>query len=62
MKQALIGRTRRTVLVLDRSKFTHAAMTAVCDATSLDVVVTEDTTPAETIASLEAAGTVVHRV
>jgi hypothetical protein len=37
-------------------------MTAVCDAISLDVVVTEDTTPAETIASLEAAGTVVHRV
>jgi DeoR/GlpR family transcriptional regulator of sugar metabolism len=62
VKQALIGCARRTVLVLDGSKFTHSAMAVVCDATSLDVVVTDDTAPAETIASLETAGTVVHRV
>jgi DeoR/GlpR family transcriptional regulator of sugar metabolism len=62
VKQFLIGCARRTVLVLDGSKFTHSAMAAVCDATSLDVVVTDDTAPAEAIASLEAAGTVVHRV
>jgi hypothetical protein len=34
----------------------------VCDAASLDVVVTDDTAPAEAVASLETAGTVVHRV
>jgi DeoR/GlpR family transcriptional regulator of sugar metabolism len=62
VKQALIGCARRTVLVLDGSKFTHSAMAAVCDATSLDVVVTDDTAPAAANASLEAAGTVVHRV
>ena len=62
VKQALIGCARRSVLVLDGSKFTHSAMAVVCDATSLDVVVTDDTAPAEAIASLETAGTVVHRV
>jgi DeoR family transcriptional regulator, fructose operon transcriptional repressor len=62
VKQALIGCARRSVLVLDGSKFTHSAMAVVCDATSLDVVVTDDTAPAEAIASLETAGTVVQRV
>jgi DeoR/GlpR family transcriptional regulator of sugar metabolism len=37
-------------------------MAVVCEATSVDVVVTDDTAPAEAIASLEAAGTIVHRV
>jgi hypothetical protein len=46
VKQALIGCARRSVLVLDGSKFTHSAMAVVCDATSLDVVVTDDTAPA----------------
>jgi len=62
VKQALIGCARRSVLVLDGSKFTHSAMAVVCDAASLDVVVTDDTAPAEAVASLETAGTVVHRV
>lgn len=62
VKQALIACARRTILVLDGSKFANSAMAVVCEATSLDVVVTDDTAPAEAIAPLEAAGLVVHRV
>src|ERR1022692_2626806 len=41
VKQALLASTRRSVLVLDGSKFSHAAMAVVCKVSAFDVVVTD---------------------
>jgi DeoR/GlpR family transcriptional regulator of sugar metabolism len=62
VKQALLASARRRVLVLDGSKFAHAAMGVVCALSSFDVVVTDATAPEVTISALEASGVTVYRV
>jgi DeoR/GlpR family transcriptional regulator of sugar metabolism len=62
VKQALLASARRSVLVLDGSKFSHAAMAVVCKVSAFDVVVTDTSAPDSVVAALEAAGVGVHRV
>jgi len=62
VKQALLASTRRSVLVLDGSKFSHAAMAVVCKVSAFDVVVTDTSAPDSVVGALEAAGVGVHRV
>ncbi|BEP14660.1 DeoR/GlpR family DNA-binding transcription regulator [Acidothermaceae bacterium B102] len=62
VKQALLRSARRTILVLDGSKFAHAAMAVVCELTAFDIVVTDATAPDAALAALQTAGVTVHRV
>jgi DeoR/GlpR family transcriptional regulator of sugar metabolism len=62
VKQALLASGRRSVLVLDGSKFSHAAMAVVCGASAFDVVITDATAPDAAVRAFEAAGVEVHRV
>lgn len=62
VKQALLASGRRSVLVLDGSKFTHSALAVVCAVSAFDIVVTDTTAPDAVVLSLHAAGVAVHRV
>ncbi len=62
VKQALLASGRRSVLAMDGSKFSQAALAVVCRAESVDIVVTDHTAPEQAVAALEAAGVAVHRV
>ncbi|MCW2497323.1 DeoR/GlpR family DNA-binding transcription regulator [Jatrophihabitans sp.] len=62
VKQALFAAGARRVLVLDHTKFAHAAMAVVCPVSSFDVVVTDRATSSGDIAPLLAAGVEVLRV
>lgn len=62
VKQALLASGRRSVLALDASKFSHAAMAVVAAAADFDVVVTDHSAPPAAVDPLEAAGVAVHRV
>jgi DeoR/GlpR family transcriptional regulator of sugar metabolism len=61
IKQALISSARRSILVADGSKFARSALAVVCEASALDVIVTDTSAPESAIASLEAGGVTVLR-
>jgi DeoR/GlpR family transcriptional regulator of sugar metabolism len=58
----MLASGRRSVLALDASKFSHAAMAVVTAAADFDVVVTDRGAPPAAVDALEAAGVAVHRV
>ena len=62
VKRAAIASARRTIVVTDGSKFTRTALATVAPASSLDVVVTDETAPAAQLEALAAAGTTVWQV
>ncbi|MGH3187108.1 MAG: DeoR/GlpR family DNA-binding transcription regulator [Streptosporangiaceae bacterium] len=62
VKQALLASGSRSVLAVDGSKFGREALAVVCELAAVDVLVTDDTAPAQAVAALEAAGVQVHRV
>jgi DeoR/GlpR family transcriptional regulator of sugar metabolism len=62
VKQALLAAGRRRVLVLDSSKFSHAAMAVVCEPASFDVVITDTDVPEAAVRTFRAAGVEVHSV
>lgn len=62
VKQALLASARRSVMVLDGSKFSHSAMAVVCQLSTFDVVVTDTAAPETAVMALQAAGVAVHRV
>ncbi|MGK9149069.1 DeoR/GlpR family DNA-binding transcription regulator [Plantibacter flavus] len=55
-KQAMIGAGRRIVLIAEGAKFTRSAMSVVCSLRDVDVVVTDDTAPSETLEALRESG------
>ncbi|WAA66825.1 DeoR/GlpR family DNA-binding transcription regulator [Microbacterium oxydans] len=55
-KRAMIGAGRRVVLVAEGAKFARSAMSVVCALTDVDVVVTDESAPAEVLDELRAAG------
>ena len=61
VKQAMLASARRSILVLDGSKFSHAAMAVVGPASAFDVVVTDTSAPEAATSALEAAGVEVRR-
>ncbi len=62
VKQVLLASARRRVLVLEGTKFTHAAMAVVCQLSAFDVVVTDSTAPDSVVGEFAVAGVVVRRV
>ena len=56
IKQAMIGSSARVILAADGSKFRQTAMAVVCDAASVDMVVTDTDAPADDVDGLRAAG------
>jgi DeoR/GlpR family transcriptional regulator of sugar metabolism len=61
IKQALIASARRSILVADGTKFARSALAVVCEASALDVIVTDTSAPETAIATLEAGGVNVLR-
>jgi DeoR/GlpR family transcriptional regulator of sugar metabolism len=55
-KRAMIGAGRRIVLIAEGAKFTRSAMSITCRFSEVDVVVTDETAPTETLDELRAAG------
>ncbi|GAA2424836.1 DeoR/GlpR family DNA-binding transcription regulator [Actinomadura vinacea] len=62
VKQAAMAAATRTIVVCDGSKFTRTGLGHVCPATDLDLVITDDTAPAEEIDRMRAAGVAVRLV
>lgn len=62
VKKAAIASSRRVVVAADGSKLGHTAHAHVGPATLLHTLVTDVTAPADEVAALEAAGTVVRSV
>jgi len=60
IKQALRHASQRTILIAEGAKFTRSAMAVVCRLDEVDVLVTDDSAPAEVLASLSESG--VHVV
>lgn len=56
VKRCALGSSSRVIAMVDGSKFVRTAMAVVCEATALDVVVTDSSAPADAVARLEAAG------
>ena len=56
VKRSALGSSSRVIAMVDGSKFVRTAMAVVCEATALDVVVTDSSAPADAVARLEAAG------
>lgn len=56
VKRAIMGSSRRTILVADSSKFSRSAMAAVCPLESIDLLVTDEAVPAEIVDRLSAEG------
>ena len=56
VKRAALHASARVVAMVDGSKFVRTAMAVVCEASAIDVVVTDSSAPAEAVARLEAAG------
>ncbi|MHC9044454.1 DeoR/GlpR family DNA-binding transcription regulator [Microbacterium saperdae] len=55
-KRAMIAAGRRVVLIAEGAKFTRSAMSVVCALTAVDVVVTDESAPADVLDQLRAAG------
>jgi DeoR/GlpR family transcriptional regulator of sugar metabolism len=62
VKQALLTAGRRIVLAVDGAKFGRTALAVVCEAATVDVIVTDDKAPEPALTALRNAGVVVHRV
>ncbi|MCI2418570.1 DeoR/GlpR family DNA-binding transcription regulator [Saccharopolyspora sp. K220] len=62
VKQAAVANAQRVIAVCHGAKFTRTGLGFVCPITDLDVVVTEQTAPAEACAELTAAGVEVRVV
>ena len=60
VKRALRTAAERTILIAEGAKFTRSAMAVVCRLDEVDVLVTDDSAPAEVLADLAQAG--VHVV
>ncbi len=56
VKRAMIAAARRVVLVAEGAKFSRSAMAVVCPLSSIDVLVTDDSTPIEVRQRLLADG------
>ena len=56
VKQAMLGASARVILAADSSKFRQTAMAVVCDAASIDMLVTDTDAPADDMDGLRAAG------
>ena len=62
VKKASITSARRTILATDGSKLGHTAHAYVGPSSLLHTIVTDEAAPAEELAALEAAGTIVKTV
>jgi len=60
IKRALRHASERTILIAEGAKFTRSAMAVVCRLDEVDVLVTDDSAPAEVLAGLREGG--VHVV
>jgi DeoR/GlpR family transcriptional regulator of sugar metabolism len=60
IKRALRNASERTILIAEGAKFTRSAMAVVCRLDEVDVLVTDDSAPAEVLADLSEGG--VHVV
>jgi DeoR/GlpR family transcriptional regulator of sugar metabolism len=60
IKRAMRHASERTILIAEGAKFTRSAMAVVCRLDQVDVLVTDDSAPAEVLASLNEGG--VHIV
>jgi DeoR/GlpR family transcriptional regulator of sugar metabolism len=56
VKKALHAAAERTILIAEGAKFTRSAMAVVCRLDEIDVLVTDDSAPAEVLARLGEAG------
>lgn len=56
IKRALRSASERTILIAEGAKFTRSAMAVVCRLDEVDVLVTDDSAPAEVLANLSEAG------
>lgn len=61
VKRAAIASSARTIALVDGTKFARTALAVVCEATDVDVVVTDDAAPRDEIARLRDAGVEVVR-
>jgi DeoR/GlpR family transcriptional regulator of sugar metabolism len=59
VKGAAVRASARVVAMLDGSKFGRTTLAVVCEATAVDVVVTDSSAPADAITRLEAIGVLV---
>jgi DeoR/GlpR family transcriptional regulator of sugar metabolism len=62
VKQAMLGAAARVILATDASKFERTAMAMVCQAASVDMVVTDTAAPHDALAALHSAGIEVRCV
>jgi DeoR/GlpR family transcriptional regulator of sugar metabolism len=62
VKQAMLGASARVILAADASKFERTAMALVCEAASVEMVVTDTAAPLDALAALHAAGVEVRCV
>ncbi len=56
VKQAMLGSSARVILAADSSKFRQTSMAVVCDASAVDMVVTDSDAPTDDVNGLRAAG------
>jgi DeoR/GlpR family transcriptional regulator of sugar metabolism len=56
VKRALHSAAERTILIAEGAKFTRSALAVVCALDEIDVLVTDDSAPAEALARLNDAG------
>ena len=56
IKRALRNASERTILIAQGAKFTRSAMAVVCRLDEVDVLVTDDSAPAEVLAGLSEGG------
>ena len=56
VKRAAIATGRRLIVVADASKLGRVAFARICPLGRVDVLVTDDSAPPDTLAALEAAG------
>lgn len=61
VKRAALGSAARTVALVDGTKFARTALAVICDATDVDVVVTDADAPRDEVARLADAGVEVVR-
>ncbi|UYM06472.1 DeoR/GlpR family DNA-binding transcription regulator [Solicola gregarius] len=62
VKRAAIESSARTIALVDGTKFTRTTLHVICEATDVDIVVTDTTAPGAEVERLRAAGVEVHCV
>ena len=62
VKQAMASAAARVVLIADSGKFRQTAMAVVCEATAVDMVITDSAAPADAVDTLRTAGLEVRCV